>query len=100
MPKPRKHGRYVREWETLAAILRALFALSGFLIPQDKTQPCGFHLRLWPSPPSFTTPRFFLDSGRLFWIAGTVVQSLGVIITKQPLTLEKKWTLDQQEDDG
>lgn len=88
--KPRKHGRYVREWETLAAILRALFALSGFLIPQDKTQPYSFHLGLWPSHPSFTTPQFFLHSGRLFWIAGTVVQSLGVIITKQPLTLEKK----------
>ena len=62
LPKPHKCGGYVKsEGETLAAVPRALFVLSGFLIPQpqDKIQPSSFHLGLQPSHPSFTTPQFF-----------------------------------------
>ena len=67
-------------------------ALASFLVPQpqDRPQPRSFHLGLQPSHPSPPHLDFFLHSGRLFWVAGTIVQSLGVTTTKQPLTLGKK----------
>lgn len=75
-------------------------ALASFLVPrpQDRPQPRTFHLGLQPSDGSPPLLDFLLHSGRLFWVAGTVFQSLGVIPARQPLTLgkgkKKKRTLD------
>lgn len=41
-------------------------------------------------PPIIHHPRIFPELWKAFWLAGNVVQGLGVIITKRPLTLEKK----------
>ena len=64
-------------------------ALASFLVPrpQDRPQPPTFHLGLQPSDGSPPLLDFLLHSGRLFWVAGTVFQSLGVIPARPQLTL-------------
>lgn len=79
-----------------------LFAPAGFLIPQpqDETQPCGFHLGLWPSHPSLATPRFFSALWKAFLGSWDFVQSLGVIIQKTASDFRKKKNKKEKMDLG